>query len=157
MSDLIAMVHRVIDGNRYLTVGTVEPGGLPRLTPVYFTHDSYRSLYWVSEPTSQHSRNLAREPRVAIVIFDSTRPPGAGEAVYLSADGRQVPDEDLAAECELAFRDTTRGAEPFEPGELSGAAALRLYRAAITGYAVHIPGGHPEHGTGIDRRMTVTK
>jgi hypothetical protein len=155
MSDLIAMVHSVIDDNRYMTLGTVEPGGLPRLTPVYFTHDAYRSLYWVSEPTSRHSRNLEREPRLSIVIFDSQRLPGKAEAVYLSAVARLIDDDDLAAECEIAFRDTSGGAEPFAPEELSGDAELRLYRADVTGYAVHIRGSHPEYGTGIDKRMTV--
>ncbi|MEU4236240.1 pyridoxamine 5'-phosphate oxidase family protein [Actinoplanes sp. NPDC026619] len=155
MSDLTAMVRSVVDDNRYMTLGTVEPDGLPRLTPVYFTHDGYRSFYWVSEPGSQHSRNLAREPRLSIVIFDSRRLPGAGEAVYLSATARQVPDEELAAECEIAFRDVGGGAEPFAPEELCGGAELRLYRADITSYAVHIRGGDPDYGTGVDKRMTV--
>jgi len=155
MSDLTAMVRGVIDDNRYMTLGTVEPDGLPRLTPVYFTHDDYRSLYWVSAPGSQHSRNLAREPRLSIVVFDSRRRPGDGEAVYLSATARQVPDDELDRECAIAFRDVGGGAEPFAPAELRGDAELRLYRAGITGYAVHIRGGHPVYGTGIDKRMTV--
>ncbi|GIM90835.1 pyridoxamine 5'-phosphate oxidase family protein [Paractinoplanes toevensis] len=155
MSDLTAMVRSVIDGNRYMTLGTVEPDGLPRLTPVYFTHDDYRSLYWVSEPGSQHSQNLERQPRISIVIFDSQRRPGDGEAVYLSANARQIADDDLADQCEIAFRDTSGGAEPFVPEELSGEAELRLYRADITSFAVHIRGGHPEYGTGIDKRMSV--
>ncbi len=36
--ELGEMARRVIDTNRYLTLGTTEPDHRPRLSPVYFTH-----------------------------------------------------------------------------------------------------------------------
>jgi nitroimidazol reductase NimA-like FMN-containing flavoprotein (pyridoxamine 5'-phosphate oxidase superfamily) len=153
---LRAMVHAVVDGNRYLVLGTVEDDGQPRLSPVYYTHDAYRSFYWISEPTARHSRNVALRPAISVVIFDSSTLPGQSEAVYLGATARQIPDEELAAECEAAFRiGTAKGARAFAPEELCEGADLRLYRADATSYEVHVRGGHPTLGSGIDKRVAV--
>jgi hypothetical protein len=152
---LVTMARDVIDGNWYMTLGTVEPDGLPRLSPVFFTHDGYRTFYWVSQTTARHSGNIAREPRISMVIFDSTMLPGTGEATYLTATAKQVPTGELAAECAVAFRAVRGGVEPFTPAELSEPEPLRLYRADVTGAAVHVRGGHPEFGTGIDARVSI--
>ncbi len=57
------MARRVLDQNRYMVLGTSEADHRPRVSPVFFTHDRYRTLYWVSSPDAQHSRNLAEPPR----------------------------------------------------------------------------------------------
>ena len=53
--DLSEMARHVIDTNSYLTLGTTEPDGRPRLSPVYYTHVGYRDFYWVSSPEAHHS------------------------------------------------------------------------------------------------------
>jgi hypothetical protein len=150
-ADLNAMARRVIDGNHYMTVATQDPDGAVRLSPVYYTPARYTDVYWVSSPAAQHSRNVLERPDVQIVIFDSSVPVGAGEAVYLSAMARQIEDGELEATCPEAFR-TTAGARPFAPDELRGAAPIRLYVARISSCEVHVPGRHPIHGRGIDHR-----
>ncbi|MFC0533761.1 pyridoxamine 5'-phosphate oxidase family protein [Phytohabitans kaempferiae] len=153
--DLAGMARRVIDANSYMTLGTSEPDGRPRLSPVYFTHADYRDFHWVSSPAARHSANLAARPAVAIVIFDSTAPVGDGRAVYLEADAAAVPDEDLAERCAAAFARVKPGAHAFTPEELSGDSPLRLYVARATSHEVHIRGRDPHYGTGIDRRLAV--
>jgi hypothetical protein len=153
--DLVAYARRVIDNNRYMTLGTAEPDGRPRVSPVYFTHAAYRDFYWVSSPDAQHSLNVAARPDVAIVIFDSTAPVGEGQAVYLTAQAVQVPEDELAAQCALAFTDVGPGAVAFSPADLSGTADLRLYVAHASRHEVHIRGRDPRYGTGIDRRQEV--
>jgi hypothetical protein len=91
-------------------------------------------------------------PAVEIVIFDSRVPAGAGEAVYLAATARRIRDDELSAACPEAFR-TTAGARPFEPDELRGGAALRLYVAHVDSCEVHVAGSHPVHGRGVDTRQ----
>lgn len=145
------MARQVIDRNHYLVLGTVEPDGSPRLSPVYYTPARWRDLYWVSSPDARHSRNLADRPAVQIVIFDSSVPVGAGECVYLAATAARVEDAELERVCGEAFR-TTAGARPFAPAELRGGADLRLYRARIEACDVHVPGRHPVLGHGIDVR-----
>jgi hypothetical protein len=154
--ELDEMARQVIDGNRYMTMGTAGPDGRPRVSPVYFTHVGYRDFYWVSSPDAHHSRNIAeRGPAISLVIFDSTAEIGQGRAVYVDADAAQVPDEELAARCAEAFPAVAPGAVRFTPADLSGDAQLRLYRAGATCVEVHIPGRDPRYGTGIDSRRRV--
>ena len=114
------MARRVIDHNRYLVLGTVEPDGGPRLSPVFFTPARYRDFYWVSSPEAQHSLNLRERPGVQIVVFDSSRAPGDGEAVYLAATAHEVSADELADVVDEAFDPETRGARAFTRDELSG-------------------------------------
>src|SRR4051812_42874295 len=109
-NELSEMARRVIDTNRYLTVGTTEPDQRPRLSPVYFTHVGYRDFYWVSSPAAHHSMNIAARPEVAIVIFDSTASIGQGEAVYVSAEASVVADDELPQCCAEAFARVGPGA-----------------------------------------------
>ena len=151
--ELRDMARRVIDGNRYLVLGTTEPDGSPRLSPVYFVPARYRDFYWVSSPDAQHSHNVRARPEVRIVVFDSSSRPGDSEAVYLTATTREVPAEELPDVVDEAFDPETRGARAFGVDELSGDGDLRLYVATATSYDVHVRGSHPTHGTGIDRRV----
>jgi pyridoxamine 5'-phosphate oxidase-like protein len=150
--DLDAMARRVIDGNLYMTLATVDPDGAPRLSPVYFTPARYTDLYWVSSPDAHHSRNVLARPDVQVVIFDSSVAVGHAEAVYLGARAREVPEEELEAVVGEAFQ-ARGGARRFAPEELRGEADLRLYVASATSCEVLVRGGDPVHGTGIDRRV----
>ena len=151
--ELIEMARRVLDGNRYLVLGTVEDDGSPRLSPVYFTPARYRDLYWVSSPDAQHSRNVRARPDVRIVVFDSSSVPGQSEAVYVSATARELARDELTEDVLTEAFDGTRGGRSFSVDELSGDGDLRLYVATATAYDVHVRGSHPTHGTGIDRRL----
>ncbi len=150
--ELNAMARRVIDANHYMTLATLDPDGHPRLSPVYYTAARYTDFYWVSSAEAHHSRNLAERPQVQIVIFDSTAPVGEGEAVYLRGTAKQMPGSELEAVLPEAFR-TAAGARQFDPDELRGGAPLRLYLAHATSCEVHVAGGHPEHGRGVDTRQ----
>ena len=145
------MARRVIDGNTYMVLGTLDPDGQPRLSPVFYTAARYRDFYWVSVPEAHHSRNVAGRAEIRLVIFDSTLPPGEGEAVYVSATAREVPEAELPDVVGEAFR--TDAGTQFTREELSGDARLRLYVARATAYEVHVPGRHPTHGRGYDSRQ----
>lgn len=152
MTDLDAMARRVIDTNLYLMLGTLNPDGSPRLSPVFYTAARYTDFYWLSAPQAQHSRNLVERPQVQIVIFDSTAQIGHGEAVYVSATAAAVADDELESVCGEAFR-AVPGTRGFAPDELRGTAPLRLYVAHATSWEVHVPGRDPVHGRGIDSRQ----
>jgi nitroimidazol reductase NimA-like FMN-containing flavoprotein (pyridoxamine 5'-phosphate oxidase superfamily) len=154
--DLVEMARGVIDANRYLTLGTTEPDLRPRVSPVYFTHLGYRTFYWVSSPQARHSGNVSARPDVAIVIYDSSVPIGHGRAVYVGARASVVPQDELVHECGQAFARVSDGAKQFQPHELSGEAALRLYRAQADRVEVHVPGRDPLYGVGVDTRREIT-
>ena len=152
--DLDAMAREVLDEQRYVVLGTVDPDGRARLSPVYFTPHRYEDLYWVSHPATQHSANLARDDRASGVVYDSTLPPGVGRAVYVSGRAREIGPEELDDHCPVAF-DARRGGRAFGVHELTGDADLRLWVLRVDSWEVHIPAGHPTLGTGRDRRLPV--
>jgi Pyridoxamine 5'-phosphate oxidase len=159
-SDLDAMARRVIDCNYYMTLGTSGRDCRSRLSPVYYTCARYSQFYWVSSPRARHSWNIEQRPAVDIVIFDSTAPVGAAEAVYIAATAHQVPNDQLQAVASEAFR-TTTGATTLTPDDLRRATLtpedfrrsdLALYVAHLLSCEVHVPGNHPIHGRGSDTR-----
>ncbi len=152
--DLGAMGREVLDENRYIDLGTIDPDGRPRVSPVYFTPHRYEDLYWVSHPDTHHSANLARDDRAAGVVYDSTLPPGVGRAVYISGRAREIPAGELDATCPIAF-DPSRGGRAFAAVELTGDADLRLWVLHVEAWEVHIPADHPTLGTGRDRRVPI--
>ena len=154
-TDLAQRARTVLDTERYLVLGTVDPDGVPRVSPVFFTHDGYRDVYWVSRPETHHSTNLASWPWVSGVVYDSGSPVGEGRAVYLTGRAFEVPDDELAQACASAFAGVDPDAHAFTPEELSGPEALRLYRLRVACHEVHVPAGDPTYGTGADRRVGV--
>ena len=86
--DLGEVARAIIDGNRYMVLGTADQGGRPWVSPVYYAPSGYSELFWVSSPKAQHSRNLAARREVSIVVFDSQAPVGDGQGVYMC--GRNV-------------------------------------------------------------------
>ena len=66
--DLAAHARALLDTNRYLTLGTIDPDGRPWTSPVYFSSMGLRAFYWTSATDAQHSRNLAERPQVSIVV-----------------------------------------------------------------------------------------
>lgn len=153
--DLDEMARTVIDTNRYMVLGTIDDDHRPRVSPVYFTHVAYRTFYWVSSPAARHSANVTARPEVAMVIYGSSAPIGYGRAVYVDAMAAIVTDDELPQACAEAYAHIGEGAKAFQPHELSGPAAIRLYRAHATNLDVHVPGRDPAYGTGIDKRRAV--
>jgi nitroimidazol reductase NimA-like FMN-containing flavoprotein (pyridoxamine 5'-phosphate oxidase superfamily) len=153
--ELTAMAQDVIAANRYFVLGTAHPDGHPRVSPVYFNHHEHRAFYWVSSPNSQHSRNLAADPRLNAVIFDSSVPPPETRAVYLTGRAAEVPEAALSDEVQHAFLQVRAPAHAMSVEDLSGDGDLRLYRLDVRTAEVHARGGHPEWGMGIDTRLPV--
>ncbi len=153
--ELAAMARDVLDRIRYIVLGTIDDDGRTRTSPVFFVPREYEHLYWVSNPTSHHSRNLGRDHRVSGVVFDSTASPGPDvQAVYVTGTAREVPADELEEHLPYAF-DLDRGGRAFAAEELTGDADLRLWVLDVDSWEVHIRGGHPTLGTGTDRRMAV--
>ncbi|MGP3962153.1 pyridoxamine 5'-phosphate oxidase family protein [Nonomuraea sp. 3N208] len=149
------MARTLIDTTRYMALGTVDPDGRPRVSPVYYAPDGYHDLYWISTPEAQHSRNIAERPEVSMVIFDSTAPIGTAQAVYLLATAERLPDDEFERHVDHACRARFPEQQVFPREQLQGSAPLRLYRAHVTEHSVHVRGSDPVHGKGIDSRLVV--
>jgi nitroimidazol reductase NimA-like FMN-containing flavoprotein (pyridoxamine 5'-phosphate oxidase superfamily) len=145
--DPAAVAREIIDANRYMTLATADGGGRPWASPVWYAHQGYTDLYWVSRPDARHSRNLAVRPEVGIVIFDSTVPEGDGQAVYVEAVAEELDgaerDQGIAI---FSRRSEAGGADPWDVADVSGSAPFRLYRARASAHFVL---------AADDRRLTV--
>lgn len=154
MTNLESRAEAVIAANKYLTLATVDSDGRPWATPVYFTPDGHEHFYWVSSPDARHSRNLAANPAVSIVIFDSTVPIGGAHAVYLTGEAHVVPDEELADRARF-YSGRLPELREFTEDELRAPADMRLYRATVTAAWTLVGYGAPENTTGIDERHPI--
>jgi len=160
--DLAAIARTIIDVNQYMTLATADADGQPWASPVFYATADYTEFYWISAPETTHSRNLAQRPEISIVIFDSTAPEGAGQAVYLSATAEQVPDDDL--DRALAVYPGGGGLAPREAREqVQAPAPYRLYRATAYEWSILCPrdagprgtGACTPHGVPFDHRVQV--
>jgi len=126
-----ADARRIIEANVYMTLATADADGRPWASPVWFAHDEHTRFVWVSRPERRHSRNLAERPEVGIVIFDSTAPQGAAEAVYADALAEQVAEEDEERWVEIfSRRSEALGWPALTTDDVRAPAALRLYLAS---------------------------
>ena len=117
--DLAQQARDILDRIRFVVLGTIDEDGRTRTSPVYFVPHGYQDLYWVSNPTSHHSQNLARDARVSGVVFDSTVPPGPNTgAVYVTGIGREIAEDELDEHLPRAFKES-RGALAFTADELT--------------------------------------
>jgi Pyridoxamine 5'-phosphate oxidase len=153
--DLDQVARDTLDGIRYIVLGTIDEDGTPRTSPVFFTPHGYEHLYWVSHPDTHHGHNLARDDRVSGVVFDSTRPPGQSDAVYLTGTAREIPEGELDGHLPVAFDPEKRGGTRFTAADVTGEADLRLWVLQVDSWEVHVRAGHPQLGTGRDRRVAV--
>lgn len=128
--DPAGLARFLVHENSYLTLATAGADGMPWASPVWFAAREVDLFIWASKPGARHSRNIAENPRVALVIFDSSRAPGEGSALYVSAQAELV--DETAFEDALAVynaRSLDRGLDEWNRFGLSGAARHRLYRA----------------------------
>ena len=124
------LARTLVAENWYLTLATAGADGSPWASPVWFAAREVDMFVWASKPGARHSRNIAHDPRISLVIFDSSRPPGEGSALYVFAAAEVV--DDATFEDALAVynaRSLDRGLAAWDPAELREQARHRLYRA----------------------------
>ncbi|MDT0406285.1 MULTISPECIES: pyridoxamine 5'-phosphate oxidase family protein [Streptomyces] len=147
----------IIDGNRFMTLGTANAEGDPWVSPVFYVADGYATFYWISSPEATQVRNIAVRPRVGIVVFNSQQEPGSDEAVYMSATACELAGADLDRGLEIYL-----GAAPFGqgPAAFRPPGRYRAYRASVTEHFMLCPQASgepcPTHGRTSDHRMPVT-
>jgi nitroimidazol reductase NimA-like FMN-containing flavoprotein (pyridoxamine 5'-phosphate oxidase superfamily) len=153
MADLGELARTTLARNRFMVLGTVDPSGRPRVSPVWFSLVDHGDAYWLSSPAAHHSRNIEVRPEVSIVVFDSSADPHTGQAVYLEATASRVRDDELADACARAFR----GVDPelsYTPESLADEPFV-LYRARVTASEIHVRGRDFGDGRGSDQRVPV--
>lgn len=157
--ELAAHATRLLDRIAYLTLGTLTPEGTPWVSPVYFAPDGLADFYWCSTIDSRHSRNLAANPAVSLVVFDSTVPPYHGRAVYAAGVAGPVTGTDLGHALSVYPGPAARGGAARSPDDVTGTSPWRLYRASVGAVWVLCPRPPrqpcPRHGRSDDHRVRI--
>jgi hypothetical protein len=122
------IARAILDAGIYVVLATADADGVPWASPVWFAKEDYRERYWVSYPGARHSQNIAVRPEVALVVFDSTVPPGTGQAVYMTATAEQLTDaaaieHGISIFSRESLRQGGRGGVGARPGHRGSAAS----------------------------------
>jgi nitroimidazol reductase NimA-like FMN-containing flavoprotein (pyridoxamine 5'-phosphate oxidase superfamily) len=157
--DIAAHARALLDTNRYLTLGTVDPDGRPWTSPVCFAASGLREFYWSSVTDAAHSRNLIERPQVSLVVFDSTVPPYHGRALYAAGTACELQGHDLERELRVFTGARDRGGTELTRDDVTGSSPYRLYRATATDLWVLCPREPrqpcPLHGLAKDHRTRI--
>lgn len=70
---LVTLARRLLDASTLCAIATVAPGGRAHINTAYFAWNRDLEIVWLSNPGARHSRNLRRNPSVAIAVHDSTQ------------------------------------------------------------------------------------
>lgn len=92
MVQLSEQAKKLLDGKNFACVATVMPDGSPQVAPVWIERDGEDVLINATV-SRQRYRNLKRDPRVAIAVFDMANPYSKvmirGKATELTVDGAE--------------------------------------------------------------------
>ena len=84
------------------SLATVSPPGRAHINHMYFAWNDSFDVFWISDPDSVHSRNLASASSAAVTIYDSTQTwgrPDRGIQLFGAAgiaNGRVIKAAELA-------------------------------------------------------------
>lgn len=93
MSENTRIAQTILSHVPYITLATATNDGIPWNTPVYAAFEGAYTFFWVSAKYARHSQNIRANPRIAMVVYDSTVPPGTGKGVYMEARAYELTDE----------------------------------------------------------------
>lgn|SRR3990167_5091914 len=156
MEDLSEKAKKIIEKILYITIATVSKDGQPWNSPVFSAYDESYNFYWNSWKENQHSKNIAENNKVFIVIYDSTVPERMGEGVYIQAKAFMITDEKEIEEARmlLSKRKSKPSSKLRSPAEFLGEYPRRVYKAVPE--KVWVNGNGDINGNYIDIRTEVS-
>ena len=100
---------RLLDGTNVATVATLNPDGGPQTSVVWIVRNGDFVLFSTTA-RRQKARNLARDPRVSLTVFD------AENSCLARGQSVQLPDEHTPGEpCPLTLKGAHRDTKPRNP------------------------------------------
>jgi len=63
----------ILENNKLLSLSTVTPNGKAHINTAYFAFDKKLNLYIITDPKSNHCKNLQKNNSVAASIFKSSQ------------------------------------------------------------------------------------
>ena len=92
--DLRPVLRTFLDGQSTLALATAgDEDGRPQVAPLFFACDDDFNLYWISDPDSRHSANIAGWNDVAAAIYTHTWEWAGIKGVQIEGDAWAVTDD----------------------------------------------------------------
>jgi hypothetical protein len=126
-TDLPPRLQKLVTEVPYVTLASVCSDGKPWNTPVWGCFDQDLNLYWASWPRNQHSCNIARDPRIFVVVYDSRTPEGEAIGLYLEMQAKMLTGKREIAQARKIY--TTTFGEDLTHEPFKGICPRRLYKA----------------------------
>jgi hypothetical protein len=142
---VFASIHHVV-------IATASADAQPHNTPVFGTFDDAFNMFWASSPQSVHSQNIAANPAVFIVVFNSQT--GKGGGVYIKAHAQQLDQEADIAKALAVIKNKT-GRDVGGTERFIGQSPQRFYRANPEGMWVNMSEKDDQGHIIIDRRYQI--
>ncbi|MCX5415231.1 PPOX class F420-dependent oxidoreductase [Streptomyces sp. NBC_00059] len=95
---LDARTRALFDGRNFPVISTVNADGSPQSSVVWVKRDG-DALLFVAPAAGLRARNLRRDPRISVSVFDASNPYESAEVrgvAHLLDDGVQELSDDLA-------------------------------------------------------------
>ena len=110
-------------------LGTVDGSGNPWVVCVGLTFDKKMNVIWKSSVDAEHSKNILKNPNVAISVFSKTE--GIGDfGLYMKGTAREVTNETELREF-LDIKYKRKEKEVPSPDSLLGDSKFRIYYAEV--------------------------
>ncbi len=91
-TELQARVREALEHTDVMALSTIDKDGGPWTSPVQYQWDSQLNLYFASMPDARHVRNIQRDARVAVAIYNMPGPPGGNLGLQIRGAAVLAPD-----------------------------------------------------------------
>ena len=96
---LDSVARRLLRASPLFSLATVSAGGRAHISHMYFAWNDRFEIFWISDPSSVHSRNLATRPTAAASVYDSRQTwgkPDRGIQLFGTAGVTRAPEASRA-------------------------------------------------------------
>jgi uncharacterized protein YhbP (UPF0306 family) len=88
---LAAVATRLLKASPLCAIATIGADGRAHINTAYYAWNPAFEIVWLSAPEARHSRNIRRQPSVAIAVFDSRQEWGGSDrGIQLFGSAREL-------------------------------------------------------------------
>lgn len=89
-----ALIRECLDSTTIAVLATNS--GSVWAAPLYFSYDDKFNIYFISPESTRHMKDIAKDPRVALVVFMPVSAAGVYQiGVQIEGRASEVPDKDI--------------------------------------------------------------
>jgi uncharacterized protein YhbP (UPF0306 family) len=123
----------IINANNYAVIATSDKTAKPWGTVVFYAYDNAFNFYFISAIDSLHSANIAENPYVTMVIFDSMQPIGSYDEVQIYGKASTMPKNAIGKALKIYTKrlfSKSKGlvTDEYDPMEYDAPSEFRIFK-----------------------------